>query len=1004
MRLVKIRSWVGGKNQIIFANWRMHLKNKFKSASCFAKKISRGCVALCFFVAISLPAIAQTNSQQIYLQCLTNFETYAESIWTTSGTVPDAGYWGDGGSTGNGGIRGNSGVAVAYAVLCLALPNDPKYPTRLARVRQALNYDYNTHVTGSYNTVSGNKWGWSSGTVSTCASSGTDWQSSLWTGEMALTALLLQTNLPAITVSNVQRVLASEATHRAGVLPCSGYLSDTKAEENGWDTYVLALAAAWMTNDVNAGNWLYMAKYYMANTYTIANTNGDPLAAWISTTNIFPDFSLENHGYFHPEYQYVAGEELGDAWLMARIANTNIAAQLTPFAEHNVTNVWNNFQHCVGDSGEMNFPASEDWALHSYGENSYLAWLTVHFNNPLARWAESRVAVLERYRQMVNTNGQFVGPSGGGFYREAVQAFRTSMCWLQWANAENPAGAMLPVTNSFIDLTSEGILEQRGTNGLCTINFGRSGGASGRMMAIIEPPAPQFSNDVYTTTPRCPGIIGLGAMGNPTYARLVNLVTNGNTFQCELQMTNGANGTTEVYFNCTGGSIGMVEVPAPAGGFTNTAGGSFCTGIENAPLNGGTRFVEWNGNSATITNRSGTAVNATNSWICVAGHYGLAAGPAGYFNYKAPTTYTRVVPTMNEAGTAEDTLQFYPSNSLAPRYAVYFPGKNALQTSNLAAQIAWTISGTNATLNFPAGNGARAQINAVIPPQPVLPPYELPVAGITASSSQSGYPPTNAVDGNYSDYWVSQYGPTNHAEWLQSTFARPVALAEFQIYPRTANNGYGPATVQLYCNVTNTIPASGIPTSGSNFWSGPMVATSTLDVKLSPPVYATNVVLAITGAYDTGVTNAPRNVQVVELNFFERAQPGTFGDWQLHHFTDAQLTNAAIGIAPADPDGDGVPNLLEFVVGGDPLVPDATNAVLKATATGGQFYFQFQERSALGNVARQFQASGDLLTWTNLAPPPLTPVRTNGGNVLYSATLPLQNYLQFFRLQYRLTN
>ena len=53
-------------------------------------------------------------------------------------------------------------------MLCLAQPGDPKFTNRIARVRQALNYDFNKHVTGSYNTTSGNKWGWSG--VST------DWQ------------------------------------------------------------------------------------------------------------------------------------------------------------------------------------------------------------------------------------------------------------------------------------------------------------------------------------------------------------------------------------------------------------------------------------------------------------------------------------------------------------------------------------------------------------------------------------------------------------------------------------------------------------------------------------------------------------------------------------------------------------------------------------------------------------------------------------------------------------
>src|SRR5437899_2311144 len=92
----------------------------------FGFLLSAFCLQLCC-------APARADSQATYLQCLTNFETYAETIWHTSGTIPDSGYWGDGGSTGNGGIRGNGGVAVAYAVLAVALPSDSRYSNRLAR-------------------------------------------------------------------------------------------------------------------------------------------------------------------------------------------------------------------------------------------------------------------------------------------------------------------------------------------------------------------------------------------------------------------------------------------------------------------------------------------------------------------------------------------------------------------------------------------------------------------------------------------------------------------------------------------------------------------------------------------------------------------------------------------------------------------------------------------------------------------------------------------------------
>src|ERR1019366_2781956 len=144
---------------------------------------------------------ARADSQLTYLQCLTNFEVYAESIWHTASyaNAPvDAGYWGDGGSSGNGGIRGNGGVALAYAVLVVAYPSDPKLATRLSRIREALNYNAGAHITGANVCTDGYQWGWSS-------SSSTDWQTPEWSGSMGLACVLVQNQLPASTVQAVQR-------------------------------------------------------------------------------------------------------------------------------------------------------------------------------------------------------------------------------------------------------------------------------------------------------------------------------------------------------------------------------------------------------------------------------------------------------------------------------------------------------------------------------------------------------------------------------------------------------------------------------------------------------------------------------------------------------------------------------------------------------------------------------------------------------------------------------
>lgn len=948
------------------------------------------CFTLGIVAALGLSAArADTNSAALYLASLVDFERYAETIWHTaaySNAPADAGYWGDGGSSGNGGIRGNCGVAVAYAVLVKALPNDPKLATRLGRIRQALNYAAGAHVSGTNLCVNGKQWGWSS-------SSSTDWQTPLWSGSLGLACILVQSQLPAQTVQACQRVVASEATHRAGIAPPSGYVGDTKAEENAWDSNILALGAAWMNTHSNAATWLAAAKSYLVNSYTVANTNGDPLAAWISTVTLYPSFALENHGFYHPTYEMVAGMSLGDSLLMAQLANPAVAAQLQPSAEHNVMAVWtNNLSAMVMDSGDFAYPAGIDWELHDYEQNSYVAWLAAHFNDPLARWADGQLAQLVRYRQFINGDGTFVGPSGGGFYREAVEARRTAIAWLHWANASyltGPVAAPAPVLVHFPDVK---VLVQRGPAGNVSLSYGS------RIMGMIDAPAASVPTNPYVASPLLPGVIGLGALGNPTAAQLVSLTTSASGFDAELTLQHGANGTTEVYFKSTGATVGIVEVPWPASGIVGSAASSFDVGIENDPLTGGTRLLEWTGGSATITNRSGFSRNVTNQWVCVAGRYGLAAGPTGYFNYQAASGYNRL-------GAAQDTLQFMPADSLAPRYAVFFPGQGAALTAVDSASIAWSVSGTNGRLTFPGPGGVPQQIAVLLPPAPPLPPpyppYALPVAAVEASSAQTGYPAGNTTNGVLTDFWVSTYGPTNHAEWLKFTFARPVALSGFRVYPRTDNGGYGPKDIQLVVNVADALPASGLPASGTNVFSGTMQPASPLDTSLAAITNATNAVLVIISAYDRGISTAPRNVQVDEVMFFERALPGTFADWSLRQFTDAQLADPTVSGATADPDHDGAPNLLEFAMGGQPFVPDGTNFVLAAWAvTPTQIAVRFRERKDLGGVQGKFQSSADLRVWTDTTPLQIQNVADLGSVWLREAGFAVTGQSRFIRLVY----
>ena len=306
----------------------------------------------------------------------------------------------------------------------------------------------------------------------------------------------------------------------------------------------------------------------------------------------------------------------------------------------------------VVDCGEFAYPSGLDWALHDYEQNSYYTWLAFHFNDPLARRADGQMAQLERYRQIVNGDGRFVGESETdvGFYREAVEAKRTAIAWLHVANADFLNGPTVTPDAYVAHWPDVKLISQRGAFGFFSLSYGS------RIMGVITPPASSAPTNVYVTTPRLPGVIGLGALGNPTAAQLVRFATNDGGFEAELQLTHGTLGTTEVYVKSTGETVAVVEVPWPAVGIAGGVAGSFGVGVENDPLCGNSRLVEWGGGSTNMAARSGLTRIISNRWVCVAGQLGTVAGPAGYFRYQAAANYNRL-------GAAEDTLDFVPDQT-----------------------------------------------------------------------------------------------------------------------------------------------------------------------------------------------------------------------------------------------------------------------------------------------------------------------------------------------------
>ncbi|MBI3882490.1 MAG: PKD domain-containing protein [Verrucomicrobia bacterium] len=103
----------------------------------------------------------------------------------------------------------------------------------------------------------------------------------------------------------------------------------------------------------------------------------------------------------------------------------------------------------------------------------------------------------------------------------------------------------------------------------------------------------------------------------------------------------------------------------------------------------------------------------------------------------------------------------------------------------------------------------------------------------------------------------------------------------------------------------------------------------------------------------------------------------TFDLWRAAKFTAAELTNANISGAGADPDGDGLPNLLEYVLGLEPKTPDSFTAAAPQPGldTNG-FKLTYRFFKAATDVTLAVEATPDFSDW-NSGGSFVQPVQTN---------------------------
>ena len=130
-------------------------------------------------------------------------------------------------------------------------------------------------------------------------------------------------------------------------------------------------------------------------------------------------------------------------------------------------------------------------------------------------------------------------------------------------------------------------------------------------------------------------------------------------------------------------------------------------------------------------------------------------------------------------------------------------------------------------------------------------------------------------------------------------------------------------------------------------------AQNPTNVFRSPGVYTARV--TVTGAN----SNTASSSVTVTVN-------STYSIWKAAKFTAAETNNPAISGEGANPDGDTLPNLLEYALGLEPKLADPSLPAI--AVTNGWFTLSFPHFKAAADVSLAVEVSSDLANWTSLPP------------------------------------
>ena len=396
-------------------------------------------------------AASDNDDQNVKRQCLdalVQFMQYARSIYTECGVNArgdSIGYFKakDAGRSTEDGVRTNADLAMVAAFVYetarkedIELPAGLSYPQLRRMAIRSFRYALSTHRSNQLFACTDQKY-WGSDTEHH------QWESSLWAMSVALAGEFIDQGwgLTSYERNQLERLLSAEADFELTRPVPTGYEGDTKAEENGWEGNVLASAIAFCPQHPNVDKWREALWRYGFNCYTIAADAKDTTLVagrqareWFVGQNLYDDFTLQNHKYFHTGYQNAVMQEHAESLVVLALGEdlpASTAQQAREVLTWHWREVWERVlaQLALCD-GELAMPNGNDWSMYLFDQlPAYTAMATI-CRNADALMLESRCLQSLLQRQRTTADGSFMLNPDIGPRRMGVTAHRVLMTYL----------------------------------------------------------------------------------------------------------------------------------------------------------------------------------------------------------------------------------------------------------------------------------------------------------------------------------------------------------------------------------------------------------------------------------------------------------------------------------------------------------------------------------------------------------------------------------------------